>query len=95
MSLFTAHTHYMNQVLLENLDGRSINNMLRQIVIYISHPKNGTIPQTLTMGYLDVMSVQLLVMSESSWNNKPRTVSWQQMIEAGMTLAKNALVQQT
>ncbi len=69
--------------------------MLRQIVIYISHPKNGVIPQTLTMGYLDVMSVQLLVMSESSWNIKPRTVSWQQKIEAEMTLAKNALVQQT
>ena len=69
--------------------------MLRQIIIYISHPKNGTIPQTLTMGYLDIMSVQLFVMSESPWNIKPRTVPWQQMIETGMTLAKNALVQQT
>ena len=71
MSLPTAHTHYMNQVLLESLDRGGINNMLRQIIIYISHHKNGTIPQTLTMGYLDVMSVQLLVMSESSWNIKP------------------------
>ena len=69
--------------------------MLRQSIIYISHPKNGTIPQTLTVGYFDIISVQLFVMSESPWNIKPRTVPWQQMIETGMTLAKNAFVQQT
>ena len=69
--------------------------MLRQIIIYISHPKNGTIPQTLTMGYLDIMSVQLLVMSRCPWHIKPGTESWQLLIETGMTLAKNAIVQQT
>ena len=54
--------------------------MLRQIIVNISHAKNESVPQSLAMRYLDVVTIQLLVVVKTSWSIEAAAISRKQKI---------------